>query len=172
MSDPPPKLLEAIGLVAVRWAGLETIIEISCAYLLKYQASQSAAHPTPTAFSQRVKFLRRSLGEPLFVHLRPEFYAALDETLALSRKRNDIMHGAFIKWHGETGGDQIIIRAASTGHIADANNLSVETLQNLALEMQSMFGKHFNLQDRLKALIRGFEGGADIGRRASFGGRQ
>lgn len=165
---PPPEMLEEIGWLAVRWAGLETLVEGTCAYIYKHNLAKADKGQPPRAFSQRVAFIRKAMRHPLFAYLRMDFDPVLDETSELSRQRNDLMHGAFIEWVGESSGSQIVIRTNKTGYEAEAWTVSTSDLRMLSQRVHRTFASHFNLQDRMKALIRAFDGKRELGRRATF----
>ena len=163
---PPSRLLEEIGWIAVRWARLESIIELSCAYLFKAGLLVAKDGKPPKAFNVRISSLRRTLRHSSFVHISEEFEAALDSIQELSRRRNDLMHGAFTKWEGELQGSQTVIRTHDLGHLAVLDiEVSLDDLMRLSDQIGRAFARQFNLHDRLAAIVRAYQGKTDIGRR-------
>lgn len=170
-SRPPARFLEALGWLAIRWSGLELMIETSCACLFKAGLGRSADRKPPRPFKTRIKFIRQALRDPMFAHLRDEYGEALRESELLSLERNDRMHGAFTSWSGSEHPLQTVIISHDQGYIAMQDIRVTESdLENLADRIGSMFFVHFNLVDRMRAIIRAFEGDSELGRRMKAGG--
>ena len=167
-TKPPPEFLEELGWIAIRWSGLEMLIETSCAHLFKAGFIVTSDKKPPRPFNARIKFIRQSLAHPAFVHLRCDYEPALREAQALSVERNDLMHGAFTSWSSGAI-RQTLAKSADVGYIAIQDvSVSEANLEDLAERIGAAFAAHFNLQDRMKSIIRAYDGSSNIGRRATF----
>jgi hypothetical protein len=167
---PPKKFLEELGWLAMRWSGLELMVELSCAYLFQAGLVATKDPKPPKPFGARVKFIRRQLTHPAFTHLRGEYEIALRLAETLSAERNDRIHGAFTSWSGANPPQQTVIKSHENGYVAiqDISVTEIE-LSNLSERIGSAFAIHFNLMDRMKTLIRAYKSDSELGRRMRFG---
>lgn len=168
MSRPHPKILQEIGYAVIQWSGVETIVEITCAYLYHNKVALKDNENPPQAFNQRLKYIRRCAQHPMFAVMKQEIEDGLSQLLKLATLRNELMHGAFIKW-GQAGNEFMNVRSSEQGYHVDGGEISVEDIENLGKAIKNSFHEQFNLQDRMKATLRAFNGEFDIGRRAKSG---
>lgn len=163
---PPAKFLEAFGWLAIRWSGLELMIEISCAYIFQNKIVVDNRGAPPRPFRSRIKFVRKGLRHPAFAHIRYDFERALQTAESLADERNDLMHGAFTRWTGSDDPIQTVVRSYDFGYIASEDKaVSIAELDDLATRIGTAFFVHFNLIDRFKAILRAIDGEEDLGRR-------
>jgi hypothetical protein len=168
MSDKPnSKLLEQLGWVAVRWSGVELMVELTCAYLFHAKLVRISDPAPPRPFKSRVKFIRKGLAHPAFVHLRPDYDSALEAVLKLSGERNELMHGAITSWGADGSASQTVIKSSEDGYVALLDIVITEAMvSDLAERLKNAFAIQFNLHDRFKAVVRALQADAGIDRRA------
>jgi hypothetical protein len=167
---PPKKFREDLGWLAMRWSGLELMVELSCAYLFQAGLVETKDPKPPKPFGARVKFIRRQLTHPAFTHLRGEYEVALRLAESLSVERNHRMHGAYTSWSDTNPPQQTLIKSHETGYVAIQDiSVTAADISDLSERIGDAFALHFNLMDRIKALIRAYKGNAELGRRMRFG---
>ena len=167
---PPAKFLEALGWLTVRWSGLESLIEMSCAYLFQAGLVQTKDGRPPKPFGTRIKFIRRNLRHPAFAHLREEYEAALQSAERLSKERNDKTHGIYTTWSSVSAHTQVVIKSHDKGYVAIQDIMVSESdLSDLSERIGAAFAAHFNLMDRMKSTLRALNGDNELGRRMIFG---
>jgi hypothetical protein len=169
INRPSKKFLEELGWLTMKWSSLETMIELSCAYLFQARFSETKDGKPPKPFGGRVKFIRRGLNHPAFTHIRGEYEHALKLAEQLSIERNNRIHGAFTSYSNFQSPQQTIIKSTEGGYIAQQGvSVSENDLADLSERIGRAFTLHFNLMDRMTATIRTFEGKSEMGRRMKF----
>jgi hypothetical protein len=154
---PPSKILDEIGWLSVQWAKLETTLELPCAHLFKANLNNATGEQPPKAFKQRLKYLRKQLNKPLFVHLRAEFIAVLDDIISLSDRRNTLIHSTFADWTTEHSTTFTTIKTDAGGYTAYLDQpITLEHICDLTEHVEQAFRSVINLGDRLNCLIRAF----------------
>ena len=142
------------------------MVEIACAYLIHHRVYVGQDIKPPKPFRSRTKFIRKCMKHPALAHLRGDYDAALSAAEQLADERNDRMHGAFTKWSGPGDPVQRVIKSHEAGYVAhEERTISVAELDELSERIGDMFFVHFNLIDRLKAIIRALDGESDLGRK-------
>lgn len=170
-SRPPAKFLEELGWLTVRWSGLESMIEMSCAYLFQAGLVPTKDGSPPRPFGTRLKFIRRNLRHPVFTHFRAEYEAALQNAENLSKERNDTTHGVYTAWSNASSHSQTVIKSDDKGYVAIQDIMVSEAeISDLSERVAAAFSSHFNLMDRMKSILRALNGDDELGRRMIFGG--
>jgi hypothetical protein len=157
-SEPSPAILREIGWVTVRWGALETYIDLLNAYLFT-QANFLKAEKLPRPFSQRVRFIRRALVDPLFINLRAKGEALLDGVLKLSNERNQTVHGAVTRWADGHAADQILLKVFGERYFATTDaKLTLVDLEDLSWRIYQTEVALFNFNERIKSTVRLWKG--------------
>lgn len=171
MSDPPKDLLQALGLLTYRWAAIEAVIEMACAYLYKYEIGKTKDGKPPKPFKSRIGYIRQALKHPLFVHIRQDVEARLDTTIALSNERNDRIHGVFTHTSSADDALQTYLKSHDKGYVAVQDvSASTTELRKLAEKIFLLFVGLFNEMERLKVLLSALHGDPTLGCRIRFDG--
>lgn len=154
---PQSTILEEIGWLSIQWAKLETTLDLPCAYLFKVNFSNTADAKPPKAFNRRIKYIRKHLNNPLFVHLRAEFVAVLDNILVLAERRNTLIHSTFADWTTEHSTSFTTIKTDESGYVAHLDQpITLEDICDLTEGIERAFRLAINFGDRLNCLIRAF----------------
>lgn len=167
---PPTVFLQKLGLLTIRWSGLELMIEICCAYLFQQGFRDGSSPKPPRPFGTRIKFIRRCLKAPQFTHLWFDYEAALTLAENLSVERNDRVHGAYTSWSKGDASLQSVIKSSEHGYVAIQDvPVTANDLDDLAKRVEEAFFVHFNLVDRMNVVARALNGDDQLNRRM-FGG--
>lgn len=152
-SRPSEAILREVGWVTVRWSALETYIDLLNAYIFT-KANFSRVDKLPRPFNQRVRFIRQSLRDPLFINLRPNGEMLLDRALALSKDRNNAVHCVVTRWRGDREADQILLKLYGEKYFAVTDTkLSLQGLKDLAWSIYQTEVGLFNFSERFKSVI-------------------
>ncbi len=163
--------LEELGKITIEWAYLESIIDVTCAYLFKAALINNMPIKPPRPFNQRIKFIRKNLRLTLFVHIRHEFLENLEAICVIASKRNEIIHAACI-YRNDHSAEQIAINIDKSYKAEVLDILTTDKLKDLTSQINSSFRRQLNLQDRMSCILRAHDGKVNIGRGNQIDERQ
>lgn len=142
---PGEKLLEAIGVVVVKWSALEWSLNNALFWASDPNNSEELDALTGGETSRRWRLLKRLLQERYGV--KPgalEMVGLVDQAMSLKTKRDNVIHGIY----GEDPNDTnavfaILIKKAEYKH---ERRMDRPSLMKLASDIDRLVAKIFNLQ--------------------------
>lgn len=152
-------LLEELGWLTIQWARLEAYIDLLTAYLHHHDPTQEIPRP----FNSRLRFIRKSLSQPILLNVRADGLRLIDDALSAARRRNTVVHGIVVQWEAGGGAHNTVLKSTPQGYVAIQDlRVEVQDVRDLAEEIRKISARGFGVLERIKSVFRLFGGEEDF----------